>query len=51
MLWFRSLDANRYIGFKSKSDDYYDFIFENNRLQELEQFLHHSGIEENLTVK
>lgn len=51
MLWFRSLDENRYIGFKTKSDDYYDFIFEEGLLKEFEQFLHASGIEENLTLK
>ncbi len=48
---FRSLDENRYIGFKNKSSDYYDFIFEDNLLKELEGFLHNAGIEENLTIK
>lgn len=28
MLWFRSLDENRYIGYKADSKDYYDFIFQ-----------------------
>lgn len=51
MLWFRSLDENRYIGFKTKSDDYYDFLFDDEVLKEFEQFLHDSGIEENLTIK
>ncbi len=51
MLWFRSLDENRYIGFKSKSDDYYDFIFYNNTLIEFEGFLHDSGVKDNLIVK
>lgn len=51
MLWFRSLDENRYIGYKSKSKDYFDFIFEKNNLNELEDFLHNSGIEDNLIVK
>lgn len=51
MLWFRSLDENRYIGYKVKSNDYYDFILDNEVLKELEQFLHESGVEENLTVK
>ena len=36
MLWFRSLDENRYIGYGNKSDDYYDFIFENNNVKEFE---------------
>ena len=51
MLWFRSLDENRYIGYKSKSDDYYDFIFDPAILKEFEEFLHTSGIEDNLIVK
>lgn len=51
MLWFRSLDENRYIGFKTKSTDYYDFIFEEEILREFETFLHASGVEDNLVVK
>ena len=50
MLWFRNLDENRYIGFKSDSKDYYDFIFEDNTLQEFEEFLHITGIKENLAA-
>ena len=51
MLWFRSLDENRYIGYKTKSDDYFDFIFENKTLNEFEVFLHKAGVEEDLVVK
>lgn len=51
MLWFRSLDENRYIGYKTKSNDYYDYIFEPSILKEFEEFLHTAGIEEKLTVK
>ena len=51
MLWFRSLDENRYIGYKIKSNDYFDFIFEEDILKEFETFLHDSGIDNNLTVK
>ena len=51
MLWFRSLDENRYIGYKSNSKDYYDFIFEGNSLKEFESFLHKAGIKENLVAK
>lgn len=51
MLWFRSLDENRYIGYKTESTDYLKFIFEGNNLKEFEQFLHKSGVKENLTVK
>lgn len=50
MLWFRSLDENRYMGYKSKSSDYYDFIFDPEILAEFESFLHSAGIEERLTV-
>ncbi|MBM6924089.1 AAA family ATPase [Hydrogenoanaerobacterium saccharovorans] len=48
MLWFRSLDENRYIGYKKNSKDYYDFIFKENMLMEFESFLHKAGIQENL---
>ena len=48
MLWFRSLDVNRYIGYKDKISDYFDFIFEKNNIKEFEGFLHSSGIKENL---
>lgn len=51
MLWFRSLDDNRYIGYKANSKDYYDFIFEGSLVKELESFLHKAGIRENLVVK
>lgn len=48
MLWFRSLDENRYIGYKAKSNDYLDFIFEGDMVRELEEFLHRAGIQEKL---
>jgi len=48
MLWFRSLDENRYIGYKTDSKDYYKYIFDGNNLKEFENFLHKSGIEETL---
>ena len=51
MLWFRSLDENCYIGYKSNSKDYFDFIFEGNRVKELESFLHKAGLQENLIAK
>ena len=51
MLWFRSLDENCYIGYKSRSSDYYDFIFEGDRIKKLEDFLHAAGVEENLVAK
>lgn len=50
MLWFRNLDENRYIGYKTKSDDYYEFIFEDDTLNEFEHFLHKAGVNEHLIV-
>ncbi len=51
MLWFRSLDENRYIGYKAKSNDYYDFVFEGNNLKELEEFLIKAGLKDKLVAK
>lgn len=52
MLWFRSLDENRYIGYKNKTNDYYDFIFEGSALTEFQEFLYESGvIDNNLIIK
>ncbi|MEG0835656.1 MAG: ATP-binding protein [Christensenellaceae bacterium] len=51
MLWFRTLDENRYIGNKAKSDDFTDFIFDKDTRKEFEALLHKTGITENLTVK
>lgn len=51
MLWFRSLDENRYIGYKAKSSDYFDFIFDGTAKDEFETFLHQAGLKENLTIR
>lgn len=51
MLWFRNLDENRYIGYKTKSSDYIDFIFEDGILDEFQDFLHQSGVNENLIIR
>lgn len=51
MLWFRSLDENKYIGYRSNSSNYLDFIFDDAVLHEFEQFLHQAGIKENLIVR
>jgi AAA15 family ATPase/GTPase len=50
MLWFRSLDENRYIGYKTESSDYIKFIFEGNNLKEFESFLNKAGVDESLTA-
>lgn len=54
MLWFRSLDEHRFIGYKDsvkKAKDYYDFIFEGSNLQDFQSFLKSSGIDNKLVVK
>ena len=51
MLWFRSLDENRYIGYKTDNTDYYKFIFDGNNLKEFEIFLNKSGVDEHLVAK
>lgn len=51
MLWFRSLDENRYIGYKNSSSDFYDFMFDDSVLREFESLLQDSGIDEKLVVK
>ncbi len=51
MLWFRSLDENRYIGFKNNTNDYLDFLLEGETLDEFQSFLNRSGVEEKLIIK
>jgi AAA15 family ATPase/GTPase len=52
MLWFRSLDENRYIGYKEKSSDYFTFILENKQyIDEFNVLLKQSGIDEPVTAK
>ncbi len=51
MLWFRSLDENRYIGNKTGSSDYLKFIFEEQHLTSFQNLLKTAGIEEELVVK
>lgn len=50
MLWFRSLDENRYIGYKSESSDYTKFIFEGQNLKAFQQLLHTAGVNEDLVA-
>jgi len=49
MLWFRSLDNNRYIGYKTNVNDYVDFIFRGDNLKEFETLLNKAGVNEKLT--
>lgn len=51
MLWFRSLDEHRFIGYKDtvrKANDYYDFIFEGNNLEDFKKLLSIAGVNNNL---
>lgn len=50
MLWFRNLDENRYIGYKTKSDDFLTYLFDPEKLEEFEVLLQESGQEERLCV-
>lgn len=50
MLWFRSLDENRYIGYKTESSDFLKFIFEGENLKTFQQLLHKAGVNEDLVV-
>lgn len=44
MLWFRSVKANEYIGFKNGAEALSDIIIKNNKLKDFEQFLRENGI-------
>ena len=51
MLWFRSLDENRYIGYKTKTSDYLTLVLENEDvLLEFQSLLKQAGIKESLSV-
>ncbi|MFT8351029.1 AAA family ATPase [Clostridium saccharoperbutylacetonicum] len=49
MLWFRSLDENRYIGYKTESSDFTKFIFEKEVLTQFQELLNKAGVNEKLT--
>jgi AAA15 family ATPase/GTPase len=51
MLWYRNLGQNRYVGYKADNKDYFDFIFEGDRVNEFETFIHEAGVKENLVTK
>ena len=51
MLWFRSLDYNRYIGYKTQSLDYYTFIFENDNLEHFQSMLYQANINDELVER
>lgn len=51
MLWFRTLDENRYVGCKTSVDDYFNFLNNKEYLIEFTKLLHSVGIEEELVMK
>lgn len=52
MLWFRSLDENRYIGYKENASDYLSFIFEKSEyVDEFNQLLKQANIDESVVAK
>ena len=50
MLWFRSLDENRFIGYRENSKDFFDFIFEEEYLEEFQELLLKAGVNEKIVV-
>lgn len=50
MLWCRSLDENRYIGFKNDSKDYFSFILDHDRLGGFQSLINRAGIDEQLEI-
>ena len=50
MLWFKCPDESNYIGYKFKTTDYYNFLFEKGLVDEFQSFLHNAGIRENLVM-
>lgn len=52
MLWFRTLDENRYIGYTKKSENYYKFILEDEKVRnEFERLLNEIGINYKLSKR
>jgi hypothetical protein len=52
MLWFRNLDENRYIGYKTSSQDYAKFMLDNKPLlSEFGALLRNAGVDVNLAAE
>ena len=52
MLWFRSLDENRFIGNKTAAEDYHSFILDNDStLAEFQELLTAAGINSKISVE
>ena len=54
MLWFRSLEVNRFIGYKDpikKASDYFEFIFESDNLLKFQKLISKAGIENKLVER
>lgn len=50
MLWVRSLNENRFIGYKADSSDFHSFIFEGDNLNEFQNMLKRAGMDTELIV-
>lgn len=46
MLWFRSLNDNRYIGYKTDANDYFSYIFKSDNLIKFQELLNKAGVGE-----
>jgi AAA15 family ATPase/GTPase len=52
MLWFRSLDENRFIGYKEKSRDYFTFMIDKQEyINEFNALLRQSGVNDSVVAK
>ena len=52
MLWFRTLDENQYIGYTTKSDDYFKFLLDDKSLlNEFQKLINDAGIEGKLASR
>lgn len=48
MLWFVGSNQNYFVGYKTHSKDYFEFIFEDDNLHEFENLLHEAGVKGDL---
>lgn len=51
MLWFRSLEAAKYIGFENGSGDIIEYIIENELMHEFQEFLYDSGVKQKIAMR
>lgn len=52
MLWFKGVDGiNNFIGYRSASENIFDYVLRNDLLNDLNKFLHDNGVAERLVCK